>query len=293
MISSCGVILVRRAEMSGTAFESISKPYLIAHNQRKNLFVSYGVLIANNQEFLIVFDKLRYVLTEQGEGRVCHHDVCLFQKLNTFGTAKIAVAFKIMNADFFGVRDSVAVLIAEVFQPNRPLGIVLAEQVPFLILVAGGNQSFQAQVFKVVGEIVEKIGHARVIAVTENRLVLEVFLVMFQFVLDIRELCIELVFLGVLCAIQLAILRHGACSLELCPDSAQSAFTNKKGVKLNALIRSEVTTKYPIEISTNNSRPKTGDRKHDKCWMDCFVTLRFLAMTFLFAVSVVIRPNAL
>ena len=198
-----------------------------------------------------------------------------------------------MNADFFGVGDAVAIFVAKVFQPNRPLGIVLAEQVPFLILVAGGNQSFQAQVFKVVGEIVEKIGHARVIAVTENRLVLEVFLVMFQFVLDIRELCIELVFLGVLCAIQLAILRHGACSLELCPDSAQSAFTNKKGVKLNALVTIEVPLRPIIKQAQTTHAPKTGDRKHDKCWMDCFVTLRFLAMTFLFAVSVEIRPNAL
>ena len=198
-----------------------------------------------------------------------------------------------MDADFFGVGDAVAIFVAKVFQPNRPLGIVLAEQVPLLVLVASGNQPFQAQVFKIVGEVVEKVRHPWVIAVAKDCLSLEMFLVMFQLVLDIRELGVKFIFLGVLRAIQLAVLCHGACSLELCPDSAQSAFTNKKGVKLNALIRSEVTTKYPIEISTNNSRPKTGDRKHDKCWMDCFVTLRFLAMTFLFAVSVEIRPNAL
>ena len=161
-----------------------------------------------------------------------------------------------MNADFFGVRDSVAVLVAKVFQPDCAFGIVLAEQVPFLILVAGGNQSFQAQVFKVVGEVVEKVRHPWVVAVAKDCLSLEMFLVMFQLVLDIRELGVKFIFLGVLRAIQLAVLRHGACSLELCPDSAQSAFTNKKGVKLNALVTIEVPLRPIIKQAQTTHAPK-------------------------------------
>ncbi|WP_276990675.1 hypothetical protein [Fibrobacter intestinalis] len=139
----------------------------------------------------------------------------------------------------------------------------------------------------------EKVRHPWVIAVAKDCLSLEMFLVMFQLVLDIRELGVKFIFLGVLRAIQLAVLCHGACSLELCPDSAQSAFTNKKGVKLNALVTIEVPLRPIIKQAQTTHAPKTGDRKHDKCWMDCFVTLRFLAMTFLFAVSVEIHLNAL
>jgi hypothetical protein len=72
----------------------------------------------------------------------------------------------------------------------------LAKQITLLILVAGGYKPLESQMFEIVGEIVEKIGHAGVVAVTENSLSLEVFLVMFQFVLDIRELGVEFILLG-------------------------------------------------------------------------------------------------
>jgi hypothetical protein len=72
----------------------------------------------------------------------------------------------------------------------------LAKQITLLILVAGGYKPLESQVFKVVGKVVEEIGHPGIIAVAENSLALEVFLVMFQFVLDIRELGVEFILLG-------------------------------------------------------------------------------------------------
>ena len=94
---------------------------------------------------------------------------------------------------------------------------VLAEQVPLLILVAGGYKPLESQVFEVVGKVVEEVRHAGVIAVAENSLSLEVFLVMFQLILDIRELGVEFILLGLVGTMQITIVGHGQTSLGVLP----------------------------------------------------------------------------
>ena len=82
-----------------------------------------------------------------------------------------------MDADFFGVRYSVSVTVAEIFQPNGLFGIVLAEQVTVLVFVTSGNQFLQSQLLKVVAEIMEKVAHTRVIAISKHCFPFEVRLI--------------------------------------------------------------------------------------------------------------------
>jgi hypothetical protein len=54
----------------------------------------------------------------------------------------------------------------------------LTEQVAVLVFVASGNQFLQAQLLKVVAEIMEKVAYTRVIAVAKHSFAFEMFLVM-------------------------------------------------------------------------------------------------------------------
>jgi len=64
-----------------------------------------------------------------------------------------------------------------------------------MVFVAGGDQFFQLEVFKIIGKIVKEITDARIISFAINYLAFEVFFVMPQFFFDVRQLSIKLILL--------------------------------------------------------------------------------------------------
>ena len=71
----------------------------------------------------------------------------------------------------------------------------LAEEITLLALVARRDQLLQPQLLEAVGEVVEEVAHAGVVAVAVNDLALEVSFVVAQLALDVAQLRVELVLL--------------------------------------------------------------------------------------------------
>ena len=132
---------------------------------------------------------MRDVFAEEGEWRVGDDDVRLFEKFDALRRAEVAIAFERTDADLLRVGDAVAVLVAGVFEPDGALAVVPGEEVALLVLVAGGYEPFQTKRLELLGEVVEEVGDARVVAVAEDRLAPEVFLVVAQLVL-VSESCV-------------------------------------------------------------------------------------------------------
>lgn len=82
-----------------------------------------------------------------------------------------------------------------------------AKEVALLILVAGGDEAFEPQTLKVVGEVVKEVAHARIVAIAIDCLATEVLGVVHKFLFDIGQLGIEFIFLGIFCRMQIAVLR--------------------------------------------------------------------------------------
>ena len=93
------------------------------------------------------------------------------------------------------VRYFVSVLVSVIFQIDGLLGVVSAEQIHMLVLVAGRNEALERQFFEVEREIVEEAANTRIIAVAVHHLALEVLLVVLEFFLDVGQLGVEFVFL--------------------------------------------------------------------------------------------------
>jgi hypothetical protein len=106
---------------------------------------------------------LCHKFSEQRERRIGDHDVRLFQQVDALLAAEVAIALQWFHTDFLRIGYAVAVLVALVFQIDSLLAVVLAEEVAFVILVAGGDEFFQSQRLKVKGKIVEEIADARVV----------------------------------------------------------------------------------------------------------------------------------
>jgi len=62
-----------------------------------------------------------------------------------------------VDANLLRVRDAVPVPVAGVFEPDRPLAVVLREEVWRLVLVARRDQALQAKRLELVGEVVEEV----------------------------------------------------------------------------------------------------------------------------------------
>ena len=159
-------------------------------------FICGIVLIANNQELLVVFNQLCNVLSKQRERRIGHNDVCLFKQFDTLLATEIAVAFQWLYANLLCIWCAVAVLVAFIYKIHSLLALVLAEQIHILILVASGYEFLQAEKLEVVGEVSEEVAYAWVVAVAQHRLSTEMVVIVTQFVVYVFELCIELVFFG-------------------------------------------------------------------------------------------------
>ena len=63
----------------------------------------------------------------------------------------------------------------------HPIPIIAA----ILILTAGCYETFQSQIFKLVGEIMEEVGNTRIVTVAKNRLPLEMMHVMTQLAFNV------------------------------------------------------------------------------------------------------------
>ena len=70
---------------------------------------------------------------------------------------------------------------------------MLGKQVRFIVLIAGGDETFESQQFEVEGEVLEEITDTRVVAVTQDYFILEVGPIVLQLIFYIRQLRIELV----------------------------------------------------------------------------------------------------
>jgi hypothetical protein len=70
-----------------------------------------------------------------------------------------------MNADFVGVWNAVAVLVAVVFEKDSLFELVRAEQVGVDILIAGCDQRFKLQLVEVVREIVKEVADLWIVRV--------------------------------------------------------------------------------------------------------------------------------
>lgn len=110
---------------------------------------------------------------------------------------EVAVPRQVLDADFNAIRFIIFVLVTVVFEIDGPFGVVSAEQVHILILVAGGNEFFEAQFLEVERKVTEEIAHMRIITVAIHHLALEVVLIMLQLPLNVRQLCVKLILLRV------------------------------------------------------------------------------------------------
>ena len=136
------------------------------------------IFISNDDELLPVLNQLRHIFAEKREGRVCDDDVGLLEEFYALRRAEVTVALKLADAYFLRVGNAVSVSVAKVFQPNRPLAVMAGKEVALLVLVAGGDEPFQPQRLKLVGEVVKKVGNARVVAIAKDGLTPKVLLVM-------------------------------------------------------------------------------------------------------------------
>lgn len=83
--------------------------------------------MSNYQELFSIFHQLPYIFPKQREGRIGNHNISLFQQLNTFLAAKVAVAFKWLYPYFLSIGDTVTVFVAFINEIHSLLTLVLAE----------------------------------------------------------------------------------------------------------------------------------------------------------------------
>ena len=172
------------------------QPYFILNNQWKDFFVGYRILISNNQELLLILHQLRYILAKKGEGRVGHHDIRLLQQFDALWATEIPVSFQWTDTDLLGIGHAVAVAVAGVFQPYGLLLVIAAEEFRILIFVARGDETLHAKLLEAVCKIMEEVTYAGIIAVAEDGLPPEVLAVVTELVLNVAQLRVELVLLG-------------------------------------------------------------------------------------------------
>jgi hypothetical protein len=103
-----------RGEVCHVSIESIPQPQLVVFDEWKHVFVSNRILVSNNQELLIVFDKLLNVLAEQREGWIRDNNIRHLQKLNALSTAKVTIPLQWSNSNLFWVWNVITILVTSV-----------------------------------------------------------------------------------------------------------------------------------------------------------------------------------
>ena len=126
-IGSLGFIIIRNTKPKMPAI--IAQPHFVFLKVMKNLAYNCMVHIPQNQKLFAAVYEQREILFHQGERRVCHHDVALFQQGQTFWRTEVAVA---LQRSFHIV-----------WQANL-LVIIAADDLKFVAglvcLIVGGNQ---------------------------------------------------------------------------------------------------------------------------------------------------------
>ena len=130
-------------------------------------------------------DKLSNVLPEQRERRIRYYNIRLLQEFNALLAAKVPVAIEMLDADCLWVGHVALSPGSLVFKIDGLFRIIPAEQVTTLILVARSDDLCEAQLLKVVREVVEEVTNPRVVAVAVYCLAFEVLPVMLQFSVDV------------------------------------------------------------------------------------------------------------
>lgn len=136
------------------------------------------------------------------------YDVGFFQQFYALGTSEIPVSFQRMNSDFLWAGNSVSILVSGIFQPDGVSTSALAEKVHVLILVAGSDEFLESEIFEIIGEVVEEIADARVVAVAEHGLAPEMLFITLQFILDVGQLGVEFIFLFFLRLVKAVVSGH-------------------------------------------------------------------------------------
>lgn len=215
-------IMVWNAELTVAAVDGDPHPQFVGLDKWKDLLVGERLDVADDEELFLVFHELRDIFAEKGEGWVGHHDVRLFEQLDTLGAAEVAAS----REAFAGV----GVLLQEerdVFDAGRSVPIdilhflyldcncfgLLALIIALLVLferklcagdwgtvVAGADKLFQSQLVEVGGKVLEEVALEGVVAIAVDNLAAEGVGVEFEvgldLFLDVNVLSVELVLLG-------------------------------------------------------------------------------------------------
>ena len=184
---------------------------------------------------LLVLHKCRDVLPEQRERWICDHNVGFLQQLQALGGAEVAVTFQLGQFIFAGLEQLCHVKHVHttisggvVHRGHDGLiwfayfALIATEYVKQAELapgnrrpgIAGGNELLEAETLEVQHKELEEVGLEGVVAVTENRLALEVTAVVPHLLLNIGELRVELVFLRRLRRPKTRVPCHGAPCLR-------------------------------------------------------------------------------
>jgi hypothetical protein len=184
MIScSCIVFIVFIDEVCSTTRKSISKPYFVFLNIRKKFFIGDCILIPYDDKFLLIFEKLSDILSKERKWRIGHHDICLFQYLDTLWTTEVTILLQWSLDDIEPIHLAIMIPIADYLELVRW----------FLGLVVSRDEFLNPEIFEIHLEVPPKVTLLRVITVTEDNLISEMPFIVFEFFLDIRKLSIEFI----------------------------------------------------------------------------------------------------
>ena len=90
-------------------------------------FIRSIVLVSYYQTLLLIFHQLSHIFPKQREWWIGHHNISLFQQLNTFLAAEVAVALQWLDANLLGIGNMVAAFVAFVDEIHGLLALVLTE----------------------------------------------------------------------------------------------------------------------------------------------------------------------
>ncbi len=151
-----------------------------------------------------------HILSEQRERRIRDHDVRLIEQRQALLGAEVAIAFQLDKLVLAKLEQVTDVFHIDAAVPGRvmhrcddrliglrPAVTVLGDSRP---LITRRNQLLQSETFEVQHEELEEVALERVVAVAEHRCALEMLTIMTEFLLDIRQLGVELIVLRALCS---------------------------------------------------------------------------------------------
>ena len=151
-----------------------------------------------------------HILAKQREWRIRNHDVRLIEQCQALLRAEVAVTLKLSQFVLAKLEQVTDILHIDATVPGRVMHrcddrlirlrlavTVLGDSRP---LITRRNQLLQSETGEVQHEELEEVALERVVAVAEHRLVLEVPTIMTEFLLDVRQLGVELIVLRTLCS---------------------------------------------------------------------------------------------